>query len=97
MKLKDLVNVLKKSAYVNYSFPGLLSSHRWNCQDAARNTGQAGWNSRVGQEGSRQGGRRQKTEAQQFFSTKEDLGDNWSVETVETWPWSEKEETRASL
>lgn len=51
----------------------------------------------AGGEGSRQGGRIQKTEAQKFFSTREDLGDIWSVKTVETWPWSEKEGTRASL
>lgn len=37
MKLKDLVNVLK-SAYVNYFFPGQLSSHYQSCQDAKRNT-----------------------------------------------------------
>lgn len=79
MKLKDPVNVLKKSAYVNYSFPGLRSSHCWNCRDAARNAGGAGtqergrgWRWEAGEE------RMEEKETQTFLSTREDLGDIWS-------------------
>lgn len=38
----------------------------------------------AGGEDSRQGGRIQKTEALKFLSTRKDLGDIWSVETVQS-------------
>lgn len=69
----------KKSAYVNYSFPGLLSSHRWNCQGAARDAGRAGtqeWGRSWGWEAGE--GRTEKTEIQKFLNPREDLGDIWS-------------------
>lgn len=64
---------------MNYSFPGLLSSHRCNCQSAGRDVGRAGtqeWGRSWGWEAGE--GRMEKTEIQKFLNTREDFGDIWS-------------------